>query len=256
MLRIFIFVFGVSGLCFSQTLFPHKQAHAHNDYEHAQPLFSALENGFISVEADVHLTAGRLLVSHNRPSEDSPTLRQLYLAPLDSLLTKHGGKIYPNYDGIFYLMIDCKTEAERTYRAVQKEIEQYSRLRCTALQCPIKIFISGNRAIDTIMKSYQGIALDGRPDDLGKGISAELMPVVSDNYSRWSSWKGKTELQPNDLVRIRDLAQRVHAEGKKLRLWSIPDHEVAWPALLDAGVDFISTDRLTELHTFLMRRGL
>ncbi len=257
MFRILLFLCGIVSISFSQGNFPHRQAHAHNDYEHAQPLWNALHNGFISVEADVHLIDGRLLVSHNRPQHDAPSLQHLYLAPLDSLLTHNSDRIYPNYQGAFYLMIDCKTEAESTYRAIQKEVARYDRLRCTTSHCPVKIFISGNRAIETMIREgYQGIALDGRPPDLNKGISSDLMPVISDHFANWSSWKGKSEPQANELARIHELAQRVHAEGKKLRLWAIPDDELAWSGLLEAGVDFINTDRLEELHLFLTKRGL
>lgn len=254
MLRIVILIWAIPNLCFSQNHFPHLKAHAHNDYEHERPLWNALEHGFISVEVDVHLTDGRLLVSHNRPKPDALTLQQLYLAPLDSLLSRHNGSIYPSDEHVFYLMIDSKTEGESTYRAIQKEVARFESLRCTKLHCPVKIFISGNRAVETMIgEGYQGIGLDGRPGDLGKGISAELMPVVSDHYSNWSTWKGKTEPNANELARIRQLAQRVHAEGKKLRLWAIPDHEVGWSALLDAGVDLISSDRLEELHAFFSK---
>ena len=44
---------------------PLAQAHAHNDYEHERPLFDALEHGFTSVEADVWLVDGELLVAHD-----------------------------------------------------------------------------------------------------------------------------------------------------------------------------------------------
>ena len=44
---------------------PLAQAHAHNDYEHDRPLFDALEHGFTSVEADVWLVDGELLVAHD-----------------------------------------------------------------------------------------------------------------------------------------------------------------------------------------------
>lgn len=246
----------VSTLSFSQSNFPHQRAHAHNDYEHARPLWDALQYGFISVEADVHLVDNRLLVSHGRPKKDANTLQQLYLKPLDSLLSKQGS-IYRGFEGTFYLMIDCKTEAETTYRALQKELERYTKLRCTSSHCPVRIFISGNRAVNSVLTEINSnISLDGRPDDLGKGISADKMPVVSDNFSNWSSWNGKSELQSHDLERIRDLVQRVHAEGKKLRLWAIPDNEKCWSALMDAGVDFINTNRLRELHEFLAKRGL
>jgi hypothetical protein len=257
MFRIALLFCIVSRVCFSQGKFPHIQAHAHNDYEHTQPLWNALTNGFISVEADVHFIEGRLLVSHARPQHDARTLKQLYLAPLDSLLRQNNNQIYPGYAGTFYLMIDCKTEAESTWRAIQKEVNRYPLLRCSPSQCPVKIIISGNRAMDIMMREgYQGIALDGRPTDLDKGTSTNLMPVISDHFANWSSWKGKTKPQPSDLDRIRELAERVHAEGKKLRLWAIPDNELAWAALLDAGVDFINTDRLEELHPFLISKGL
>lgn len=252
----FIVLLNIYGYAFSQGHFPHMQAHAHNDYEHSRPLWNALENGFISVEADVHLIDGKLKISHDKPQHNSSTLQQLYLGPLDSLLKRNNNRIYPEYQGTFYLMIDSKTEAESTYRAIQNEVAQYERLQCIPLHCPVKIFMSGNRAIATMIKEgYQGIALDGRPSDLGKKISSEMMPVISDNYSNWSAWKGKTDVTPSDLSRVRELAQRVHAEGKKLRLWAIPDHESSWEALLNAGVDFISTDRLAELHQFLINKN-
>src|SRR5256885_2951300 len=39
--------------------------HAHNDYEHPHPLFDALDAGARSVEADVFLVNGKLLVAHS-----------------------------------------------------------------------------------------------------------------------------------------------------------------------------------------------
>jgi len=41
-------------------------AHAHNDYQHKRPLLDALDRGFCSVETDVHLVDGQLLVAHTR----------------------------------------------------------------------------------------------------------------------------------------------------------------------------------------------
>src|SRR5438552_3449936 len=54
-------------------------AHAHNDYLHRRPLLDALDCGFCSVEADVHLVDGQLLVAH-KLNEVRPelTLQSLY----------------------------------------------------------------------------------------------------------------------------------------------------------------------------------
>jgi hypothetical protein len=157
----------------------------------------------------------------------------------------------------FLLMIDLKTNGEQTYEALIKVLGKHEKLLCSQQACPVKIFLSGQRPLKTmITEAYKGIGIDGRPDDLGKQYSVELMPVISDTFKNWSAWNGKQPIEVQDLQRIKALAHRVHAEGKKLRLWAIPDNEVAWSALLDAGVDLINTDRLPELNAFLKSKGL
>src|ERR1700748_3648711 len=87
---------------------PLRHAHAHNDYEHSRPLFDALDNGFCSVEADISLVDGKLLVAH-KPSETSPkkTSQRLYLDPLRERIKANGGRVYTNGPE-FTLLIDLK----------------------------------------------------------------------------------------------------------------------------------------------------
>jgi hypothetical protein len=59
---------------------PLTRAHSHNDYEHARPLLDALDHGFGSVEADVWLVNGALLVAHDlKDAKPEHTLQKLYL---------------------------------------------------------------------------------------------------------------------------------------------------------------------------------
>ena len=44
---------------------PLANAHSHNDYEHDRPLLDALDHGFTSIEADIFLFEGQLLVTHD-----------------------------------------------------------------------------------------------------------------------------------------------------------------------------------------------
>jgi hypothetical protein len=238
----------------SRRNFPHPQAHAHNDYEHVHPLKDALRAGFNSVEADVHLYNDQLLAGHDSVTIASPSLEALYLAPLDSILKNNGGNIYAGHRAPFYLMIDIKTEAEPSYAALRALLKKYPSLLCNTTACPVKIFLSGNRPILLMLKEgYNGTALDGRPGDVGKGYSSELMPVISDNYKNWSEWNGVSAPGKDDLLKIRKLAQSVHAEGKLLRLWAIPDNALAWKTLMEAGVDLINSDKLEALHEFLSK---
>jgi glycerophosphoryl diester phosphodiesterase len=256
MYRPFFLLFFSCIQCLAQGQWPHPNAHAHNDYMHLRPLREALENGFSSVEADVHLQKGKLLVAHDHATTHSPTLERLYFIPLDSIIKSNGGVVYTGSKTPLYLMIDVKTESESTYQALKELLSHYPRLHCTSEACAVKIFLSGERPLATIMnEGYTGFGIDGRPDDVGKGLPVDLMPVISDNYKNWSTWKGKTP-DDKDLERIKALAQRVHAEGKKLRLWAIPDQELAWRELLNAGVDLINTDHLPVLNKFLTNKGL
>src|SRR4051812_6365807 len=74
---------------------PLTHAHAHNDYEHARPLFDALDHGFCSVEADIWLVDGALLVAHDKKDlKPARTLQSLYLDPLRERTKANGGRVY------------------------------------------------------------------------------------------------------------------------------------------------------------------
>lgn len=72
-------------------------AHAHNDYIHPLPFYTAYNAGFGSIEADVFLQEGQLLVAHTqRDVAREKTLQALYLDPLQKEIQKNGGHVYPD----------------------------------------------------------------------------------------------------------------------------------------------------------------
>src|SRR5580700_1828384 len=111
-----------------EAVVPLKNAHAHNDYEHKRPLFEALENGFCSVEADVFLVDGKLLVGHTRSSlRPERTLESLYLDPLRERAKANGGRIYPGGPSIF-LLVDVKSSGKDTCATLLKILDGYDEL--------------------------------------------------------------------------------------------------------------------------------
>lgn len=237
---------------------PLPNAHAHNDYEHDMPLLDALSHGFTSVEADIFLLKDELYVSHNKPLflKNTRTLKELYLQPLDSLLKANNGQVIPGYDGPFYLMIDFKNEAEGTYAKLLEQLQPYKHLLQTGSQKgPVTIFISGERPLTTILNEPDNmVSLDGRPNDLGQGIPSEKMPVVSYSFKSLGFWNGNGEIPFDIQLKIRQLSDAAHKEGKKLRLWATPETEQAWQVLLNNEVDFIGTDDLPRLKAFLLSK--
>src|SRR3984957_8511284 len=86
------FLAGISFSSSADSVIPLTRVHAHNDYEHKRPLFDALDHGFCSVEADIHLVDGQLLVAHDlRDVNPNLTLQSLYLDPLRERIKQNGG---------------------------------------------------------------------------------------------------------------------------------------------------------------------
>lgn len=106
-----------------------ERAHAHNDYEHERPLYDALDNGFKSVEADVWLVDGELLVAHDREAvQPGRTLESLYLAPLRETIKRNRGSVYRGDPDNFTLLIDIKSEGVSTYLALHRELRRYQQI--------------------------------------------------------------------------------------------------------------------------------
>ena len=73
------------------------RVHSHNDYAQKRPFWGAYEAGADSIEADVFLVDGELLVAHSRKElKKENTLRRLYLEPLRTVFRKNGGRARAN----------------------------------------------------------------------------------------------------------------------------------------------------------------
>ena len=240
------------------------RAHAHNDYEHARPLFDALDHGFNSVEADVYELSGELYVAHD-PSgiRLERTLRFLYLDPLRKHIQANGGKVYRDGTQLI-LLIDAKTLAEPTYAALRTTLADYQDVITVfgpgtrVKRGPVLAVISGNRARETMAKErVRYAALDGRLSDLGSSIPAYLMPLISDNWDNTFSWQGDGDMPSAERQKLHNIVEQARARGQKVRFWETPDdpgaaREAVWRELVTADVDLINTDDLADLAAFLL----
>jgi hypothetical protein len=240
---------------------PLTRAHAHNDYEHARPLFDALDNGFCSIEPDIYLVEGQLLVAHDR-DKVSPdrTLPSLYLNPLRARIKENGGRVYKDGPPVI-LLIDVKSDAESTYAALREVLRSYgdifTRFTPTGVETnALTAIISGNRAREVLAReSVRYAALDGRPEDLDTKSARELIPLVSEDWKVLFKWRGRGEFPQPERQRLHEFVRRAHEQGRQVRFWGTPDTREMWRELLAANVDLINADDLAGLRKFLTSQG-
>lgn len=239
--------------------------HAHNDYRHARPLAEALERGFTSVEADVHVIRGQILVAHDRHEAEAEagstarTLQTLYLDPLRARAEANGGRIYPDVPSIF-LLVDLKSDPPGPAYAVLVEVlKQYQSILTTwdaagAHVRAVTVIVTGNHTHEMIAAdAMRYCASDGKLPDLDRpDLPADLCPLISSQWRPTFQWNGKGTMPDAERARLRQLVAKAHGEHRQIRFWGAPDNAAAWRELRDAGVDLINTDNLAGLQAFLL----
>ncbi|MCY2980565.1 MAG: phosphatidylinositol-specific phospholipase C/glycerophosphodiester phosphodiesterase family protein [Planctomycetota bacterium] len=236
---------------------PLSHAHAHNDYEHARPLYDALDEGFNSVEADVYLVDGELLVAHDFWNVSKKrTLERLYLIPLQERIQANKGHVFPGGPA-FTLLVDIKRDGASAYVALEKLLAGYSEFISQTLdgkdtEKAVTVIISGDRPKSFIAASnprYAGI--DGRLSDLDSDEPASLLPLISDNWSLHFRYRGDGEMSETDRTKLREIVAKAHSKGRRVRFWATPESDSIWKELQSAQVDLIGTDNLKKLSGFL-----
>ncbi|MDX6235881.1 MAG: glycerophosphoryl diester phosphodiesterase, partial [Kribbellaceae bacterium] len=238
------------------------QAHAHNDYDHRRPLFDALDRGFNSVEADVWLVDGELRVAHDeKHAVPGRNLESLYLQPLSQRVQENHGEVY-SHGGDFQLLIDIKSDGPSTYAAIDKALQKYKSISTVfvgsrTITRAVTSVISGNRPLDLLKaQKIRYAGYDGRLSDLDSEMPASLMPLVSDNWSNNFTWGGLGPMPAAEQAKLRQIVTTAHHAGYKVRFWATPDlpgaaREALWSELTAAGVDYLNTDDLHGLESFL-----
>ncbi len=241
-----------------------ERAHAHNDYEHARPLFDALARGFKSVEADVWLVDGELLVAHERQLvQPGRTLESLYLGPLRRTVAENRGAVYPGDPDYFTLLVDLKSEAVATYRALHAQLRRYDPMLTTFHSSGVQdgavtAFVSGNRPRELMQQQrVRHAGYDGRLSDLGVDTDQAFTPLISDNWTKNFTWQGIGPMPEAEREKLHNIVSTAHESGQRVRFWATPElpevREAVWGELLTARVDYVNTDHLHELEVFLLR---
>jgi alkaline phosphatase len=223
--------------------FAQVKIHAHNDYEKSLPLFNALNSRVYSIEADVFLRGGDLLVAHSADQlANAKSLKESYIQPLVGLFKKYRGQVSGDTGYKVALMIDIKQGGEEAIRALCRMVEPnrsvFDRSRNPHA---IQVIISGDRGnIKNWISFPSYIYFDGRPADLYDEETMKRIACISDAYASYAENKEK----------VQAVLQKVNEWGKPFRFWGTPDNEFYWKYFRDAGVHIINTDKPDVCRSF------
>ncbi len=227
-------------------------AHAHNDYEHPVPFYTAFNAGFGSIEADVFPVNGVLIVAHSKKEIDPKrTLDSLYIQSLLQELKKNKSRKVS-------LLIDIKENYKESLQLLINELKPLRKY----LYSPenknnsVTILISGERPPPNEFKSYPDyIYFDDDLRKLHNPAEWKRVGLVSLSFERYSGWNGEGTLPQKDKDTLLHVIDSVHSSGKRIRFWAAPDNENSWMTQMKLGVDLIGTDKIKQLSEFLKKKN-
>ena len=245
----------ISSLATAQEkIFTPMNAHAHNDYEHPIPFYTAYYRNFGSIEADVYERNGQLFVSHEEKDIDvERSLEKLYLIPLKTIIKKNGGTAYKNSTDTLQLLIDFKTIGVPTMKALVKILDRYPEISKNAT---VQIVISGDQPLPALWSQYPDyIHFDGKRNGIYTKAQLARIPLYSVDIKAFTQWNGKGIIVKAEKDPLQHWIDSVHLIGRKVRIWGVPDNVNTWKTQMNMGADFIGTDKIETFTDFLSGRA-
>ncbi|CAN5655551.1 hypothetical protein BH11BAC5_BH11BAC5_34010 [soil metagenome] len=252
---LFFLVIGCSTLLFAQPAFyTVANAHSHNDYNQHSPYFQAYTEGFGSIEADIHLRNGALIVGHDSDKLVlTNTLQALYLDPIKNSIHTNGGFIYKDKISKLQLLIDIKTQPVSTLKALVDLLQKYPTI---IKNKTIKIVITGNRPDASQYKNYPSFLLfDGDANKTYNRQALTKIAMLSEDFAEHTHWNGMGELPDSARKSLTEMISRAHAAKKPIRFYGCPDFVNAWLTMQQLKVDYLNTDDIEMLGDFLRRHN-
>ena len=97
---------------------------------------------------------------------------------------------------------------------------------------------------------------DGRLEDMGTGVPASFIPLISADWTKTFTWQGVGPMPKEEREKLYRITVAARAARQKVRFWATPDlagraRDAVWRELLAAQVDYLNTDDLAGLEDFL-----
>jgi glycerophosphoryl diester phosphodiesterase len=244
---------------FGQVLY---EGHSHNDFRRRPALIKALENGFHSVEVDIHLHKGELVVAHNGfLLRRKRTLERLYLSPLsERVLLNEKRSVHADGTPGFVLYIDIKDGCPDVVDTLVSQLQRHADMITVwehgqVVQGAVTVIVGAcGRESEWLSSERRWFQFDGRKHHLGGTYDSTVVPRIGMPLRRITKWRGRGTMDPQELAALRATIAQAKAEGRQIRFWAATNKPKVWQLLLDEGVDVINVDRIERFARFMAAR--
>ena len=219
--------------------------HSHNDYAQRVPFYQAYAQQVSSIEADVFLHDGQLLVGHDvEDLRADMTFEALYVEPIVTLFARNGGRAFRDSDQTLQLMVELKSETDPTLRAVAALLGRWPEVFDPEVNpAAVRVAVTGRVPAPEAFDRYpRFLGFDGAWDADYTPEQLERIAQISTNFRDFSQWNGKGTIIPAEKERLEQVIDRAHEQGKPVRFWNAPEGTTVYYTFYDMGIDYINTD--------------
>lgn len=219
--------------------------HSHNDYAQRVPFYQAYAQQVSSIEADVFLHDGQLLVGHDvEDLRADMTFEALYVEPIVTLFARNGGRAFRDSDQTLQLMVELKSETDPTLRAVAALLGRWPEVFDPEVNpAAVRVAVTGRLPAPEAFDRYpRFLGFDGAWDADYTPEQLERIALISTNFRDFSQWNGKGTIIPAEKERLEQVIDRAHEQGKPVRFWNAPEGTTVYYTFYDMGIDYINTD--------------
>lgn len=219
---------------------------SHNDYARTAPFWEAYAFGMNSVEVDIFDIEGKLLVGHDLEDlSDERNLEDMYIKPYVSLARK-------DKDFNMILLIELKSSPEQAMKDLTAALVKYPDVFGGGRG---KVIITGRVPSPECFRQFPPFfSFDAQTDIRYSPEQLERIAFFSADFSSMSCWNGKGALLPKEEAEVRKLIDKVHAAGKAIRFWGVPESVTMYYTMAGFGVDWINSDKPAECASYFADR--
>ena len=220
-------------------------AHSHNDYEQKHPLLDAAASRITSVEADLYLEGEVIMVAHDRGKWHGE-FESLYLKPLNEFWQKHA---LPVRDGeTFLLWLDLKDGSLALRQHLHRLLEAYPvTSHADPAHARVQVILTGDKTgKEAFVKEYPSELISRDSNDYAQDDppGSPAWSWYALDWKKIGTWNGEGSMPASERQRLVEIVGRIHANGRKVRLWRHPATLRFWQEASSSGVDRLGTDTM------------